>query len=364
VTLRGHAEGPLMGLVFSRDSRRLASCARDGALLWPLDVSSGPMRHVEIGGDYYCYGVSFAPDGQHLALNSPFMGTYLVPLERGPARRVIDFRGRRVAPMPIAFDRAGRTVAVAPMFAAASRDLTLQVLDLGSGALRTFPMRPEGHGSGYAFAAYQLAYLRDGRLLMAGPGGLRAWDLASGTAERWLWDEKSFAVASTDREGQTIVALTGELSSSRLRLLNPALFVLSPDGRLVRRISTHGNALSATVAVDDEGRYVVTGDANGIVRVGTLSGGEPHLLLGHPGPVNKVAISPDARWVASASGTEIRLWPMPDVTKPPFHVLPYEQLMARLRAVTNLQVVEDRTAPTGYRLEVGPFPGWRDVPSW
>jgi WD40 repeat protein len=266
--------------------------------------------------------------------------------------------------MPVAFDREGRTMAVAPMFSATSRDLALQVVDLGSGAVRAFRMRPEGQGNGYALAANQLAYLGDGRLLMAGPGGLRAWDLASGTAERWLWGEKVFAVAATDRPGRTIVALTGELSPNRLRLFGPELVVLSLDGRVVRRISTHGNALGPTVAVDDEARYVVTGDANGVVRVGTLDGGEPHLLLGHAGPVNQVAISPDARWIASASGTEIRLWPMPDVSKPPFHVLPYDELMARLRALTNLRVVEDRAAPTGYRLDVGPFPGWTDMPAW
>jgi WD40 repeat protein len=266
--------------------------------------------------------------------------------------------------MPIAFDPAGRTLAVAPMFAAASRDLTLQVVDLQSGALRAFPMRLEGEGSGYALSAYQLGYLSDGRLLMAGPGGLRAWDLAKGTAERWLWGDKVFAVAGTDGAGRTVVALTGELSPSRLRLFDPELLVLAADGHVVRKITTHGSALAATVAVDAAGRFVVTGDANGAVRVGTLAGEEPHLLLGHAGPVNQVAISPDARWIASTSGSEIRLWPMPDLSKPPFHVLPYEELMARLRAQTNLRVVEDPQAPTGYRLDVGPFPGWRDVPSW
>jgi hypothetical protein len=38
--------------------------------------------------------------------------------------------------------------------------------------------------------------------------------------------------------------------------------------------------------------------------------------------------------------------------------------MAKLRSFTNLEVVEDEAASTGYRLEVGPFPGWRDVPTW
>lgn len=363
-TLRGHAEGPLLDLEFSNDSRLLASCARDGALLWPLDASGGRMRHLEIGGDYYCYGLAFAPDGRHVAMTSPFMGAYLVPLGGGPARRILDFSGQRLAPMPVAFDRRGRTVAVAPMYAAAPRDLLLHVLDLPSGVRRTFPMRPEGPGNGYASSAYSLEFLGDGRLLMGGPGGLRLWDIASGAAERWLWGETRFAVADTDDAGRTIVALVGELSPNRLRLLDPELLVLGLDGRVVRRIASHGNALTATLAVDAAGRILVTGDASGIVRVGLVSGEEPHLLLGHAGPVNRVAISPDGRWVASASGAEIRLWPTPDLSKPPFHTLPHEDLMARLRALTNLEVVEDEVAPTGYKLEIGPFPGWKDVPEW
>ena len=363
-TLRAHAEGPLLDLEFSNDSKLLASCARDGALLWPLDASGGRMRHVEIGGDYYCYGLGFAPDGRHVAMTSPFMGAYLVPLGGGPARRLLDFSGQRLAPMPVAFDRAGRTVAVAPMYAAAPRDLRLHVLDLESGVRRTFPMRLEGAGDGYASSAYSLEFLDDGRLLMGGPGGLRLWDLASGTAERWLWGEGRFAVADVDHAGRTIVALVGELSANRLSLLDPELLVLGLDGRVLRRIVSHGNALTATVAVDAGGRLVVTGDASGIVRVGPLSGGEPHLLLGHAGPVNRVAISPDGRWIASASGTEIRLWPTPDLSKPPLHTLPYDELMAKLRALTNLQLIEDPAAPTGYKLEIGPFPGWKEAPEW
>ena len=252
-TLSAHAEGPLLDLKFSRDSKLLASCARDGALLWPLDASGGHMRHVEIGGDYYCYGLGFAPDGRHVAMTSPFMGVYLVPLAGGLARRVIDFSGQRLAPMPVAFDAAGRTMAVAPMYAAAARDLFLHVLDLESGARRTFPLRPEGAGDGYTSSAYYLKFLADGRLLMAGSGGLRFWDLASGTAERRLWGERRFAVADTDRSGRTIVALVGDLSANRLRLLDPELLVLDLDGRVVRRIGSHGNTLTTTLAVDDSG---------------------------------------------------------------------------------------------------------------
>ena len=49
---------------------------------------------------------------------------------------------------------------------------------------------------------------------------------------------------------------------------------------------------------------------------------------------------------------------MPDLSKPPFHTLPYDELMARLRALTNLQVLEDprgrpATRPRSARSRAG-----------
>ncbi len=44
-----------------------------------------------------------------------------------------------------------------------------------------------------------------------------------------------------------------------------------------------------------------------------------------------LAFSPDGRWIASASGNEIRLWPMPDLSKPPLHTPPREYWLARNR---------------------------------
>ncbi len=109
---------------------------------------------------------------------------------------------------------------------------------------------------------------------------------------------------------------------------------------------------------------IVTGDIDGVVRAGPVTGGEPHLLLGHEGMVLGLAVSPDGRWIASATDESIRLWPMPDVSKPPLHTLPHPELMARLDALTNLRVVRDPTSSTGWTLDVGPFPGWEDVPTW
>ena len=112
------------------------------------------------------------------------------------------------------------------------------------------------------------------------------------------------------------------------------------------------------------GRVVVTGDADGVVRVGPTTGEEPHLLFGHKGRVTAIAVSPDERWIASASDDSISIWPMPDVTKPPLHTLPHAELLAKLDALTNLRVVRDSSSATGWKLDVGPFPGWKDVPTW
>jgi len=49
---------------------------------------------------------------------------------------------------------------------------------------------------------------------------------------------------------------------------------------------------------------------------------------------------------------------------PPFHTLPYAEILKRLRALTNLLLVPDDASDTGYRIEVGPFPGWKTLPAW
>ncbi len=55
---------------------------------------------------------------------------------------------------------------------------------------------------------------------------------------------------------------------------------------------------------------------------------------------------------------------MPDLSKPPLHTLPRAELIAKLHSLTNIRVELDSSAPEGWRLEVGPFPGWKTVPEW
>ena len=119
-----------------------------------------------------------------------------------------------------------------------------------------------------------------------------------------------------------------------------------------------------SLALDPSGTALVTGDRDGVIRVGTLTGEEPHLLLGSTGPCSG-EVSPDGRWVAAsgADGT-IRLWPAPDLSRPPLHTLPREALLAKLGSLTNLRAVPDPGSDSGWRVEIGRFPGWATVPEW
>jgi len=203
-----------------------------------------------------------------------------------------------------------------------------------------------------------LQFTPDGRLLSIARGAtLRLWDLEDGRSQVLASWEGGSGGVTVSPDGQHVVY------SSRTSPGTGTLHVLAMEERTSRGITTHGSRVGITVDLDPSGRFVVSGGLDGIVRVGPLTGEEPHLLLGHEAPVIAVAVSPDGQRVASGSqdGT-VRLWPMPDMERPPFHTLPLEELLERLRALTNLRAVEDPDSSTGYKTSPVPFPAGRPSP--
>jgi hypothetical protein len=55
---------------------------------------------------------------------------------------------------------------------------------------------------------------------------------------------------------------------------------------------------------------------------------------------------------------------VPGLARPPPHILPRDELLAKLRSLTNLRAVHDPASPGQWKIELGPFPGWKNVPTW
>jgi WD40 repeat protein len=331
-------------LHITEDGRQLLGRDR----LWSLTSTGGPVQMRDAG--------FFALDPGSGCLGEAEGSTVWLSCPGEPSRVL----WKQMWPaMDLAFDPSGRMLAFATY---GEPDIPerplLHVYDVSSEELRAVTLPEELHmedRSGFT----DLEFTFDGDLLTGGWGGVWRWEVETGTAEPF--HAVGFARVVVSHDGRW--ALIGEHAPGKTWNMLPLeeLTLHDLEGGGSRAIVEHAAARS--IALGSEGRIVVTGGEDGAVRVGRV-GEEPQLLLGHETPVYAVAVSTDRRWIGSESDDGIRVWPMPDLDREPFHVLPYEELLARLEGLTNLRAVETTESSTGWTLEIGPFPGWEDAPTW
>jgi WD40 repeat protein len=286
----------------------------------------------------------------------------VVPVDGGDT---IDLKGPGEPLRLVAIDPDGRYVA------AAEKDgPVIRVWDLGSGELVSLDA-----GDGLGVEALRM--VSDGRLLVRHteePGsypGLSMWDVASARHERvfegepMLWRVDPDAELVVSESGETALGAGVETSVSEGR----SLILADVAGQSLRRL----DGFAAVIwDLDAAGSTVVSWDfphATGpFLQVGRASAAEPYLvptpfdvkLYGFP-----ALLSPNADRIAQGYGDgSIWLFPVPDLESPPPHTLPTDEFIAWLKTLTNRRVVRDPESETGWKLEVGPFPGWETVPTW
>jgi WD40 repeat protein/tRNA A-37 threonylcarbamoyl transferase component Bud32/plasmid maintenance system antidote protein VapI len=362
-------------MAFTSDSRWLASCAfGQPARLWPLSASDGAKR--ELLPEEPC--VSLAT---HTTRNEVLVGTtkgkvFLCPTERGAPRPLpggwTERAGRAAMAAPVAFDPTGRWAVATPYSGGRGfsdpADRVIRMWDLESEQERIYSIAhlTDADWDGAFFFS---GFAADGRLYGSlGKGGEIVRLTLPAEPEGPIGSETVVTAGSSrsllSPDGRLLLVLATSETTATHNFIYEQLLLFDLVKGTSRRITTHGTRLSVAAQFDPSGRVIVTGDIDGVVRVGPVSGEEPHLLLGHKGMVSSVAVSPDGRWIASATEESIRLWPMPDVTKPPLHTRSHDELLAKLDTFTNLRAVRDETSSTGWSLEVGPFSGWETVPEW
>jgi WD40 repeat protein len=355
------SEGHVWWPEFTPDGQRLLVRTRRQLALLPLAPGLGEPSLIDLGGSGYQLGIS--PDGRYVATtvqrpsgNSvvlvPLAGSTLgEPEELLPQSGVWRWSAR--------FDPTGRYLATATWTSNAPEKQRLEIIDLQTRQIMAYPLTdardPEDIWSSEG-GVCTLCFDHDGSLLTCGNGGIYRWDIHTGEHEL-IYADANCCDGPVSMENRSLFVYSYE--SQDWKFSDPKLLDL--DSGTVRPLDVFGGNVAL---LDATGTKAVSLGNDKVVRVGLTSGGEPHLLCGHAGEVKRLNISPDSRWIASATDAEIRIWPMPDASRPPLHTLPHAELLAKLDTYTNLRAVRDVESPSGWKLEIGPFPGWETAPTW
>ena len=354
-------------IAFTSDARWLATCSlNQPARLWPLNAVDGSPR--DLIPEEPCMALATHPTRDEILVGTTRGEVVVFSTEAGSTRRFLGGFGGEANAAPVGFDPQGLRAFASPYNAGRAfkdpKERVLRIWDLESGQEQVYSIAhlTDSDWDG----AFFIGLAEDGSLYAPLQGGVARLTLPSkpgGTISSEAIVDVYSPTSTLSPDGESLL-VQGDESTGKHAFESELLLVFDLAHGGSRRITTHGNRLSPGARVDPSGRIIVTGDVEGVVRAGPITGEEPHLLLGHEGMVLGLAISPDGKWIASVTEESIRLWPMPDVSKPPLHTLPHDKLLAKLDTLTNLRAVPDQESSTGWKLKVGSFPGWAEVPEW
>jgi eukaryotic-like serine/threonine-protein kinase len=353
--------GGSMNVRFTPDGKSLANSFVNSLRLWRMpgepqapprilwEPPQGVLQPMDIdpSGKYILAGTNHAAAPAGVFLISMSDGKVL-PMKRCLPGRVYD---------AVSFSPDGKFAAATGMHPPLENE-GIEVWDLTSGNCRVVP---QSRGKGSLVAQYS----PDGTLFSGDTLGnlyqydshdrlKKSWHISSGVVTRIAISEDGHYVAANALTARNI----DEVPTSTSTLV---LYDVKNNKSLP--ITTHGNRVFS-VAMDPKGTRLITGDMDGIVRVGSIKGDPPYTLMGSGSWIIDVQVDPSGKWIASDEfgGPEVRLWPMPTGTS--LDALSYNELIHRLRALTNVRVVADKRSTMGYRIIYEPFPGWEKIPAW
>ncbi len=336
------------GVAFAPDGKFLAASDLNGVRVWPLTGKVPLDGHMVFEAESPWF-VEVSPDGETIAAASNSSNVFVGGIDK----EVRELKHGGVGSVFASFSPEGRYLASTPNYTAPEPGHNgFHVWEVATGH-EVAVLRLEGWND-----PYSAGFAGDGRLITSSPqGGVLAWDVETGEREILVGDKVvPFAVSAT---GLRLLAVPFEERARHSQLEDSPVF-FDLDAGVSWELTSHGRRVRA-MTLNAEGTIVVTGNADGVIRVGPVTAEEPHLLIGHESEVFEVAIDPLGRWIASCSlDKTVRLWPMPDLSKPPLHTLPREELIAKLKTLTNLRVVRDPESATGWTAHPRSLPGVGD----
>jgi WD40 repeat protein len=328
--LEGHG-GRVCGLAFTPDGSRLVSVSEDGtARVWATDT--GTELFSLVGHTAGVEHVAVSPDGRYVATGSGDGTTRIWDISPEGSREWLTVGDGSVATVSAAFDGDGSRLATG------SQDGTATMWDAATGeVLATF--------AGHTSALWEIEFSPDGRLLLTASQDTtaRVWDAATGAQLLVLvgHTDQVFG-ASFSPDGAFVFtsgfdgtvrgwdAATGA-ELGRVETGNRGVFGIdvSPDGEVLAASGdtvalldsetgetiheiTEPIGVVTSVAFSPDGSTLVTGGADGTVRMWTLGNGPPQLaaeLGGHSAVITAVAWdgTGDVLVTASPDGV-VKVW--------------------------------------------------------
>jgi WD40 repeat protein len=372
VVVEGYDTFARRPVVFTPDGRYLVTnWGQDRVRLWPLPGSEQPQFvDLMLPQAMGVRGQLAIDQRSEQVLSTGYNdGIFVLSLDRSAPRQLEGFPASNLVEVGD-FSPSGRLVAAASMISDGRQ--TLRVWDLETGAIRVIDLEPpqqegeptSGPETGYEHGLTSLRFADESTLYGGGWDGVHRWNLETGAVEV-LDSVAAGSGAEIFMSADRTMLLTLTFSSDPQSRTTPAAVVHDLQTGAIRDVDVMLASDSQSLAIDPAEDIMVQGCGDGSIRVGKMAEREPHRLFGHNGVVSWVAISPDNEWIASSGDDQtLRLWPMPDLSKPPLHTKPHDELLAKLKSLTNLRAVRDEASATGWKIEIGPFPGWETAPTW
>jgi WD40 repeat protein len=278
---KGHKDA-VWSLAFDADGKRLVSAGNDGLRIW--DMSAKKQIKAMDGNAGHLTSVVFAPDGKTIAWGGDFGKVVLWDVERDKEKFVLDDRKGSVWSLAISPD--------GKMLAAGTDQSVAVVWDLATGQKAKVFEGLSGDVDMVAFDSTSTHLMAAASKLSARTCEFKVWEIKT-------WKEVgSLAVRSFTRP--KCAAATRDFKRVAVGTWDPVIWDL--EDKKTNTVFKGTKRAIDSVAFSPDGKFLASGDQNGVVRIWDVSKGkEIKLFKGQSGRVVTLAFSMDGTFLAAAT---------------------------------------------------------------